>query len=121
MIKEIYTRAADENGYDPSAVEHDSVTEELAQKIKNVMSTSNGDVLGDYNFGANIEDLVFRTARDAEGIESDISRQLAEYVPAPQGWTITPKVKFGHHDDGYDFAVIDIYINQRKIESFLVN
>ncbi len=85
MIREIYTRAADETGYNPSALEHDSAVEEMVQKIKNLMSTSNGDVLGDYSFGANIEDLVFRTARDAEGIESDISRQLTEYVPTPQG------------------------------------
>lgn len=121
MIKEIYTRSADEAGYDPAAIEHDSATEEIAQKIKNVMSTSNGDVLGDYNFGANIEDLIFRTARDAESIETGISRQLSEYVPTPAGWTITSKVRFGHHEDGYDFAVIDIYVNQRKVESFLVN
>ena len=30
-------------------------------------------------------------------------------------------MRFGHHDDGYDFAVRDIYINQRKVESFLIN
>lgn len=121
MIREIYTRTFEEDNYDASALEHHNVIESIIQKIKNILCTSKGDVLGDYAFGCNLEDLVFRTARDAQYIESEVAKQLTAYIHTTPNYKLSTKVSFGHHKNGYDFAVIDIYINQQKMGSFLID
>lgn len=121
MVTEIYTRSFKDKNCDPNKVEHTDQVERIIQEIKMVMSTNKGDVLGDYHLGCNIEDLVFKTKKDASELESIISEQIAEYVQAGPDYKISTEVKFGKGNDGCDIALVDIYINQQKATSILIS
>lgn len=121
MIKEIYTRDINDPAYEDAMVETGGILEILLSKIRMILGTDNGEVLGEYQLGLNLESLVFKTKKNAAYIEKSISEQLDLYVKGYSGYKIYPSVKFGHHKDGYDYAIIDIKINDMRVQSFLVD
>jgi len=120
MIKEIYTRSLKDPNVDPFKLEHSDPIEEIIQKIKIILSTNKGDVLGDYRLGCNIEDLVFKTRNDAKMLESEINSQIDDYIQPTANYKVNAVVKFGRGKDGSDFALIDVFVNQEKVTSVLV-
>ena len=60
MIKEIYTRSQNDNLY-VDILEHNNDIESILSQIRLILGTRRGEVLGNYNFGCGIEDLVFST------------------------------------------------------------
>lgn len=121
MIREIYTRDANDPLYDENKIENNGLLEVLLSKLRMILGTNKGEVLGEYPLGIDIESLVFKTRKNAKEIENEIHNQLGMYVGGYTGYNIKPEVKFGHHKDGYDYAIIDIKVNDVKIQSYLID
>lgn len=119
MIHEIYTRSKDDPNY-AYLLETNSALEIALAKIRMILGTNHGEVLGEYELGTNIEELVFKTQRSARDIESDLEKQIMAYVGNVEGYAISIKVKFGHHKDGYDYAEIGVNVNDLRIQTYLV-
>jgi len=119
LIKEIYNRASSDPNYIYGILEHSSAIESIISKIKMILSTRQGKIIGDHNFGIGIEDLVFETRINKMQLEEKIKQQINMYISESQDYQITPIVGFGK-DVGYEYAVIDIYINNAKIIGILV-
>lgn len=120
MIKEIYLRNYNDPYYS-HIMEHSSDIESIIQQVKMILGTENGQVLGDYNIGINLEKLVFQTSLPKEKIESLIKEQIIEYIDFSKTYDINVKVSFGKHPDGTDIGLVDIYINQQKVVGVLVD
>ena len=120
MIKEIYLRNINDPYYD-DILEHSSDTESIIQQVKMILGTENGQVLGDYNFGVNLKNLVFQTSFPQEKIEEMIREQIKQYIEYTDTYSIDVKVKFGKHPDGSDIGLVDIIINQQAVVGVLVN
>ena len=84
-----------------------------------IFGTRQGQVIGDLNFGLGIEYLIFETRVNKMQLEEDIKRQVGQYVSESSDYKITPSVSFGKAK-GYDYCVIDIYINEQKVFGVLV-
>lgn len=121
MIKEIYIRNQDDPYYVPNLIEHSNELEMIISQIKILLSTENGNVLGNYNLGTNIENEIFKTKKNAQVIKTNIENQISLYVMPSNNFTITVEVNFGDSGEGYDYGIIDIYINGNKTIGFLVN
>jgi len=121
MIREIYTRSADDPAFDPTVIEVTDPLEMLLTKIRMVLGTSNGEVLGDYSMGIGLEEMVFKTKMSSSEVEKKIQTQFDEYVNGDGGYKVSAKVKFGHHADGYDYATVDIYVNDLRIQGYLID
>jgi hypothetical protein len=119
MIKEIYTRSPEDPNYAYGIYETDDAIERIITKIKMILGTRQGQVLGDVNFGVSIEDLVFQTRINKFDLEEKIRNQIFQYVSEASQYEIEPKVSFGK-TDGYDFCVIDFFINKSKVIGVLV-
>ena len=111
MIRELYTRPSTDPQYEKETIESRSELENLLAKVRMILGTTHGEVLGDYNLGIDLEKLVFTTNLPVASLEQEIADQFSKYVNYTGRYSVTPKVKFGHHADGYDYAVIDIYVN----------
>lgn len=120
MIHEIYTRAEDDPNY-AEMLETNNALEIALSKIRMILGTNHGEVLGEYDLGTNIEELVFKTERSAKDIESELERQITTYIGNVDGYIIKIKVKFGHHKDGYDYAEIGVNVNDLRIQTYLVD
>jgi hypothetical protein len=118
MIRDIYIRSSEDSKYISNILDHSDPVESIIEKIKMILGTSKTDVLGDANFGVNIEDMIFTTSWNSLKIETEIKNQIAKYIETD--YDIDIKVSLGK-GDGYDYGIIDIYINQEKVLAVLVD
>lgn len=121
MIKEIYTRSPDDPNYKINVLDHSDPIESILSKIKMILGTKQGSVFGDAMFGMNLEELIFETKVPGIRVEEDIKKQINQYISEAANYKIDPKVTFGKNSDGYDYCVIDIYIDNQKSIGLIVN
>ena len=119
MIQEIYIRTPEDPNFKLDILDHSDPIESIISKIRMILGTRQGEILGDLNFGIGIEDLVFETRINKLQLEEDIQRQIEQYVVETGKYRIRPSVSFGR-TSGYDYCVIDIYIDDEKIFGVLV-
>jgi len=120
MIREIYTRNPEDPNYKVNVLEHADPIESIITKIRTILGTRQGEVIGDFNFGIGIEDLIFETRVPKLQVEEDIRRQVNQYISEAADYKIDPRVTFGRSEEGYDFCVIDIYIDEDKVLGVLI-
>ena len=119
MIKELYIRDPEDPNYQYGLLEHSDEVESIISKIKVLLGTRAGQVFGNIGFGLGIEDLVFETRVNKMQLEEKIKEQFERYISETSDYEITPRVSFGKAE-GYDFAVIDILINNQKVIGLLI-
>lgn len=119
MIKDIYIRRPEDPNYEYGIYETEDEIEQIISKIKMILGTRQGQVLGDVNFGVSIEDLVFETRINKFDLENKIREQVYTYIREASKYEINPKVSFGRAE-GYDYCVIDFFINKSKVLGILV-
>lgn len=120
MIRDLYVRPPDDQNYNSEILEHSDPIEGIMTKIKMILGTRQGQVFGDINFGVGIEDLIFETRINKMQLEERIKSQITQYVTESSEYQITPSVQFGQAD-GYDYCVLDFYINNEKVMGVLVS
>lgn len=119
MIKDFYIRNPSDPNYQYGVIEHSNKIESIIAKIRILLNTHKGAVLGDMNFGVGIEDIVFETRINKTELEEDIINQIEQYISESSDYEIKPSVSFGRAE-GYDFCLIDIYINSEKTAGLLI-
>lgn len=121
MVKEIYTRSPQDPNFRYGLLEFNDTIESILTKLRMIFGTKPGQVLGDYRFGIPIEDIIFQTNWNKTQIQSIINDQIREYVKESLQYKITAEVKLGKSDEGSDYALIDISINEQKLIGFIVD
>jgi hypothetical protein len=119
MIKDLYIRNPQDPNFVYGVLEHSNVIESIITKIKMLMGTRQGQLIGDLNFGLGIEDLIFETRINKLQLEEKIKAQISQYISETKDYSIKPVVSFGRAD-GYDYALIDIFIEEQKVIGILV-
>lgn len=121
MIKEIYTRQEIDPDYEGPLLETSDKLNSVLTKVRTILGTKHGEVMGEYNFGVDLERMVFSTIASQADMESIINEQFNKYIGMDPEYNVIAKVKFGHHVDGYDYATIDISVNNVKIQTFMID
>jgi hypothetical protein len=81
-----------------------------------ILFTNKGDLLGDPNFGANLEELLHETRLSAEVIEGDIKAQIADYIPEIDRIEYDLKVEFFEDPERYqEYMVIGFKIKDFEV------
>lgn len=119
MIQDFYIRDVEDPYYRYNVLEHSDPIESIITKIKMIMGTTPGQVLGDISFGKDIESKVFDTKIGSRKLEEELKDAFQTYISETTEFDIRPSVQFGKAD-GYDYAIIDIYINGDKSIGFII-
>lgn len=119
MLQDLYIRNPEDPNYQYGVLSHSDAIESILTKIKVLMGTSPGQVFGNLDFGLGIEDLIFETRINKSQLEEKIKTQFDRYISESKDYKITPQVSFGNAD-GYDYAVIDVFIDDQKIIGLLI-
>jgi hypothetical protein len=99
----------------PDIIE-DNVIRVIIQKYEMILFTNKGDLLGDPNFGANLEELLHETRLSAEVIEGDIRAQIADYIPEIDSIEYDLKVEFFEDTERYqEYMVIGFKIKDFEV------
>jgi hypothetical protein len=119
MISEIYTKDPADPNYQSNLIEHSDVYEALLSKIRMILYTKPGEVLGDPSFGVNLEEFVFSMNASNKSIENRIKEQIQVYIPEAMSVPIDIVVSFVK-GDVYDICYIDILISGSKAMGLLI-
>ena len=119
MIRDFYVRNPEDPNFQYGVLEHSDAIESIISKVKVLLGTRAGQVFGDVGFGLGIEDLIFETRINKIQLEEKIKEQFDRYISESTDFKITPSVSFGQ-GDGYDYAIIDVYINNTKVVGLLI-
>lgn len=122
MIHEIYCRMPTDSKY-VSKLETTNEIEQILQRIRVILGTNKGDVLGDFGFGCDIKKYIFSMDMDTDELQDYIETQIMQYANIDTTkYTISVKVSYGKdHYNRSDYAVVDIYINQNKYMGVVIN
>jgi hypothetical protein len=121
MVKEIYIRDKSDPYYEDNLIDFTDETESVITQIRVILGTEKGAVFGTPAFGINIEDYIFKTTLNATNICEDLDDQIEMYVYKGKNTTVSTDLKFGDSGKGYDYALLDIYINGKKAIGFLID
>jgi len=119
VIKDIYIRNPEDPNFQYGVLEHSDAVESIITKIKVLLGTRPGQIFGDIGFGVGIEELIFETKINKSQLEEKIKMQFDRYISESKDYKITPSVSFGKAD-GYDYAVIDVFVDEQKVIGLLV-
>jgi phage baseplate assembly protein W len=119
-IKEIYTKDPSDINYQEYIIDHSDVYETVLSKIRMILYTKPGEVLGDPFFGVNLEEYVFSLNASNRTIKQKIEEQIAQYIPEALVMHISVNVGFkqrGHIDECY----IDIKIDGTSAMGLIIS
>ena len=107
-FKDFYVMYKGNPYYEGDKIEEDSVIRVIIQKYYNLLFTNKGDVLGDPEFGANLEELLYETGLDDVSVRQVIINQLEIYIPEIFGTSFDIGVVFV--EDPYNYQEM-MFIN----------
>lgn len=95
MLKEIYFRDPTDPKYNIKKVEVNSGLETVLNKIRMVLTTKKGDVLGEPDFGLDLENMLFDTTFDEGLLKSAFFGQMQKYIAESYKYNIDLTVTTG--------------------------
>lgn len=79
-IKDFNIRGKEHPKYNSRRIIEDRAIEFVVQKLENLLFTNKGDVLGDENFGLDLEYYLWSTNVPATKIEKELQEQIDIYI-----------------------------------------
>ena len=120
-IREIYIRNEKDPYYDPTIIDYQNEVESVISQLRMILGTKNGQVFGDYDFGIDLEYMVFNTKWAANQVLEKLNEQINLYLRHSDQISVYCDISFGDSGLGYDYAILDIYINGVKSIGFLID
>ena len=113
MLKEIYCRNYTDPYYNYTVLETNDPLEALLTKIRMIIFTNRGEVLGYPDLGLDLEILLFELNFNAYQIQNDLYAQIGNYCLEAPNYNINIEVNLVP-GTVRDIAYIDIYIDGTK-------
>lgn len=79
-FKSIYMRLPNERNFNFNKIENDDDYEELISKIKMILFTKKGEVMGEVHLGLDLKQYLFKYNLPIEAIKRDFYNQLSYYA-----------------------------------------
>lgn len=110
------------NKFNESELIEDELIRLIIQKYQMLVYTSNGDVMGDFNFGTNLIELLYETRLDADSVQEVMEFQIKNYIPELNDTPYSISVKFQQDPSNYqDIMFIEFQIDEFTIVNQIGN
>lgn len=120
MLKEIYMRDPSDPLYTADVLEQSSEVENLLGQIRMILFTKQGDVMGAYDFGYNLEDQLFLFNVSTDELKTKILGAIYYYCPDAAKYNVDVNVQF-FKGENRDACLLDFIIDNRKSLGILVS
>ena len=80
--------------YDSTELIEDELIRVIVQKYQMVIFTNKGEVLGDPDFGANLEEILFEFRVSEDYVKGKIQEQIETYIPEMLGSSYNLQIVF---------------------------
>jgi len=109
---EFYVKNIGEPNYKSDVMQQDSELSMLLTQIQTMLFTRKGEVLGQPNFGANLEDYVYELRYNDYQLKTVIDNQIAEFIPLASKYNVSVGIEVV--DDVTNHVVfLDITVDSR--------
>jgi len=113
MLREIYNRDPEDPNYKEDQIEVTDPLEACLGKIKMLLFTKKGEVLGDSSFGLDLEGMVYELELSEEAIKKEIQDSIRAYIPEFYSLGGTYKLNF-YLGTNRDIATLDFKFNSNS-------
>jgi hypothetical protein len=107
---DFYIKYIGDPNYQANVIQNVDEIQQLLTQIETVLFTRKRDVLGNPDFGCNLEDLVYSLNQNEWQIRNEIENQLSNYVPLAQKYSTDVDVSF-YKGEVRDICYVDITVN----------
>jgi hypothetical protein len=87
--------------YNSAELVEDDLIRVIIQKYQMILFTIKGEILGEPDFGANLDELLYETTVSEQFVQETIEEQLSVYVPEILGSAFSVKVVFVQDPENY--------------------
>lgn len=108
MIREIYFRDPTDSRYNGKLLEENKEKEILLSKIRMILYTERGEILGSPELGLDLENNLFEQNIPLDFIRNRFYTQLVKYVPETQNFKIDIEFDVVFQNNQ---KIVNIYIN----------
>jgi len=116
---DLYSKFEGYPSYNDVDILEDEIVKVIVAKYEMILLTNKGDVLGDPNFGADLEFLLHQTKVSADFVKNDITEQVLTYIPEISGIDFTLDVKFITNGESYtEVLLISFEFNGLEVNLF---
>jgi hypothetical protein len=119
-MREIYNRDPDDPNYNPYQLETTDPVEICIGQLKMLLLTNKGEVMGDPQFGLNLEDLIFSLNISEYSLKKELDLNLKIYVPLFSRLGGSYDLKF-FQGTLRDIATLDFRISESSGDSPVVS
>lgn len=117
---EFYVRAEGDPNYDPYKVHSESEIAQVITQIETILFTTKGEVLGDSDFGASLEDLVYTLNFNEGAVSNYVNNQIQRYVPLAGKYNVVVDTEF-YRGSVRDIAQINISLDSKYQVGVYIN
>jgi hypothetical protein len=107
---EIYIKTIEDPNYTTNQLEVGSEVQMLLTQIENLIFTKRGDVLGDADFGLNLEDYVYSFSYNDNMLKGYIEKSISTYIPLASKYNVNVNVEFATETER-NLVFVDIVID----------
>jgi len=110
-VRDFYMRSEEDPNYKKGILEVSDNTEEAISQVKMTLLTEKGSVLGDPDFGLDVNRYLFDFDIDPFGLSNNANNQIDKYVSASKLKNITVEPSKFTDDRDRDVFVLEIGID----------
>lgn len=78
---DFYIKTFGDPNYDPNKIQSSSEVAQLITQLETLLFTKKGEVLGNYDFGIDLEKFIFTLQYNTGMIKAEIEKEIYKYVP----------------------------------------
>jgi phage baseplate assembly protein W len=116
-FRDFYIRYKGHPMYKEGVLVQDDVIHVIIQKYEMILFTNQGELLGDPNFGCNLEELLYETRVDSKIVENQIRAQISQYIPELDSMNYNLNVVFAQDVENYQ-EMMYVYFELADYEVF---
>lgn len=118
-FSDFYIKYPGHPNYNSTELIEDEIVRVIVQKYEMILFTNKGDVLGDPNFGGDLNRLLHQTKVSGKYVEKDLNKQIAQYIPEITSIPYSLNISFEPNPNNFsDMMFIDFRIKEYEVNAY---
>jgi phage baseplate assembly protein W len=105
-FRDLYIKYNGHPKFRSNRIIEDDLISVMIQKYELLLFTNKGELLGQPEFGCNLEELLFQTKVSSEFVEETINSQIVQFIPEMASMNYRLRVEFVRDYQSYQEAMI---------------
>ena len=118
-FSDFYIKYPGHPNYNDTELIEDEIVRVIVQKYEMILFTNKGEVLGDPNFGGDLNRLLHQTKVSGKYVEKSLNEQIGMYIPEITQLPYTLSVTFQANPNNFsDMMFIDFVIKEYEVNAY---